>query len=160
MFHIIHYLSFCLGTFTIRLFPFNWTKLPRRTRGDSLFIYITQNLAFFIYKARPSQLRKLFINYIFDHCLCSSFFLEKIYNSSVGILSSITIILFLMVSTRLSFLCILEKHLMGFFSFSCHWNSFTMAASLRSITNEDVLLTPQPVFPYLMPPLFHVIMSF
>ena len=51
---------FLPGTFTKCPFPFNWNKLPRCTRGDSPFIYITKNSALFIYKARPPQLRTLF----------------------------------------------------------------------------------------------------
>lgn len=140
MCHITQYLSLCLGSCTKCPFPFNWNKLPRCTRGDSLFIYITKNLALFIYKARPPQLRTLFI--------------VSLITASANIFPTENPWFFCWALVLHAyhcppFACILEEHLI----FSCHWHTLALR-QLHSHTSlvQTPLLSPQQSLPTSPPP--------
>lgn len=150
MCHITQYLSLCLGTFTKCPFPFSWNKLPRCTRADSPFIYITKNLALFLYKARPPQLRTLFIVSLI---IAST----NIFPTENPGFFCWTLVLHTYHCPP--FPCILEEHLIFFFMSLIH--SFTMSASLLNVTNADSAPVTLTVLPYLTPPApFYSILPF
>lgn len=138
MFHIIQYLSFCLGTSKICPFPFIWTKLPTHSRSDLLFIYIIQNLT--LLSTKPDLLGSENFSSSLSLIIASApfFLLKKISclllkSCPPYLLSSHPLFPLLFL-----FSAFLQSITWVFFHVTGH--SFTMAASLFSIAREDALL--------------------